>query len=104
MLRRDERTEFSLTEDGGAVASGVSGPPMGVVAANRDTLKEVDDDDDADDDRGGVQGDSAKEAALEPLAAAACPEVDSKEAAFRLLIFELEDWFFWKAYLPIKTP
>ena len=91
-LRRDERTEFSLTEDGGAVASGVSGPPMGVVAANRDTLKEVDDDDDADDDRGGVQGDSAKEAALEPLAAAACPEVDSKEAAFRLLIFELEVW------------
>ena len=63
-LRRDERTEFSLTEDGGAVASGVSGPPMGVVAANRDTLKEVDDDDDADDDRGGVHGDSAKEAAV----------------------------------------
>ena len=32
------------------------------------------------------------EAALEPLAAAACPEVDAEEAAFRLLIFELEEW------------
>jgi hypothetical protein len=32
------------------------------------------------------------EAALEPLAAAACPEVDAEEAAFRLLILELEEW------------
>jgi len=32
------------------------------------------------------------EAALEPLAAAACPEVDAEEAAFQRLIFELEEW------------
>jgi hypothetical protein len=31
-----------------------------------------------------------QEAALEPLVAAACPEVDSKEVAFWLLISELE--------------
>jgi hypothetical protein len=33
-----------------------------------------------------------QEAALEPLVAAACPEVASQEAAFWLLISELEEW------------
>jgi hypothetical protein len=40
-LPRDERaaSAFSLTVAGGALALGVSGPPVGVVAASCDTLK-----------------------------------------------------------------
>ncbi len=44
------------------------------------------------------------EAALEPLAAAACPEVDAEEAAFRLLISELEEWCGFSTSAAVSAP
>jgi len=44
------------------------------------------------------------EAALEPLAAAACPEVDAEEAAFRLLISELEEWCGFNTSAAVSAP